>query len=107
MDAGRSIVTLNLLLLTVFVALFIYGLKRLPSTYSVLLGLFLLGILMTDAPSFPLVSLDRYVLPLFPAFILLAELGRQRAFRYAYVAVAAPIMGAQALIYSLERFFIA
>ncbi|MHB8781086.1 MAG: hypothetical protein ACYC55_06850 [Candidatus Geothermincolia bacterium] len=107
MDAHSAIVTLNLLVLALFVVLFIWGLKRLPSTYSVITGIFLLAILMTDTPQFPLVSLDRYVLPLFPAFLLLAQWGRNRSFRYAYVAVAAMLMGAQALIFSLEHYFIA
>ncbi len=107
MDAHSAIVTLNLLVLVLFVALFIWGLKRLPSTYSVITGIFLIAILMTDTPQFPLVSLNRYVLPLFPAFLLLAQWGRNRSFRYSYVAVAAMLMGAQALIFSLENYFIA
>ena len=107
MDAARSITTLNLLVLVIFVALFIYGLKRLSSTYSFLLIIFLLAILMTDSPTFPLVSLDRYVLPLFPAFILLAQIGRKRAYEYAYLAISGVLLGAQALIFSLGKFFIA
>ena len=107
MDAARSITTLNLFILVVFVALFIYGLKRLSSTYSFLLIVFLLTILMTDSPTFPLVSLDRYVLPLFPAFILLAEIGRKRAYEYAYLAFSGVLLGAQALMFSLGKFFIA
>lgn len=107
MDAARSIVTLNLIILVLFVALFIYGLKRLPSTYSLLVILFLLGILMTDSPTFPLVSLDRYVLPLFPAFILLAEIARKRAYEYVYLAASGMLLGAQALIFSLGKSFIA
>ncbi len=107
MDAARSITTLNLFILVVFAALFIYGLKRLSSTYSFLLIVFLLAILMTDSPTFPLVSLDRYVLPLFPAFILLAEIGRKRAYEYAYLAFSGVLLGAQALMFSLGKFFIA
>ncbi len=107
MDAARSITTLNLFILVVFVALFIYGLKRLSSTYSLLLIVFILAILMTDSPTFPLVSLDRYVLPLFPAFILLAEIGRKRAYEYAYLAFSSVLLGAQALMFGLGKFFIA
>ncbi len=107
MDAARSITTLNLLILVVFVVLFVYGLKRLNSTYSFLLIIFILAILMTDSPTFPLVSLDRYVLPLFPAFLLLAQLGAKKAYEYAYLAFSGVLLGAMALIFSLGKFFTA
>jgi hypothetical protein len=68
---------LNLLLLVVFVGLVIVGLRTLPLAYS-LFAIPQLVLLTTRIQPTPLTSTARYLLVLFPAFVVLARIGDAR-----------------------------
>lgn len=89
----RWVTILNLLVFIAFVALTVYGAKRLPSTYTVLMVLYLLALLAVDSISYPLASMSRYVLPLFPGFLMLAVLGRRKAFNASYITISSALLG--------------
>jgi hypothetical protein len=62
-----------------FIGLTVAALIKLPLMYGLYMVVVLLGTLTKVADVQPLLSLSRYVLVLFPAFVLLAKLGRHSA----------------------------
>lgn len=75
--------TLNLAFLTLFVALMAVGLYMLPPGLSIYTFIITLLPVLTPAPSFPLMSLPRFVLGAFPVFFVLGYLlsGRENTYK--------------------------
>jgi hypothetical protein len=89
----RAIEPLDLFFTLVFVALTGAAFVSLPLTYGVYMAVMLLGTLTKVSEIQPLLSLSRYVLVLFPGFVLLARAGERsqwwnRAIVYPSVALA-------------------
>lgn len=78
----QLLVGLHLLLIGAFVALTIVGLRTLPPSY-LLYVVPLLVLLVVSSPATPLASSSRYMLVMFPVFVVLARLGRNRWFDWA------------------------
>lgn len=66
------------------------GGQRAYSLYGAAFFLFLL--LFPAATAFPLVSFPRFALELFPAFIILAAIGKNRQFNLYYIVIAASLL---------------
>ncbi len=79
---------LNLASLILFAVLLIIGARRLPLSYALYAApqLLLMGSRQTLVGS-PLASTYRYVLVLFPAFVVLAWLGQRRRLHYAWLCI--------------------
>lgn len=101
-----AITTVNLMLLILFIFLTVMAIRGLRSTYAFVMAVFIAVILMTDSRSFPLVSMSRMLLPLFPAFILPARV-RDIFFRGLYVACSSLLLGLLGAVFSSGRFFVA
>lgn len=86
------ITLLNLAALVLFVGLFLAGLRRLPASYSLLVLPQLVLILTQDA-LYPLMSVMRYVIVLFPCFVVLALAGRSPRFHTAWLALSTLFLG--------------
>ena len=88
---GTFINVLNLGMLAVFVAMTILSIRDLPREYSIYMALTLFVLLLRRTTLQPLVSMSRYVLVLFPAFLLWGHWGRnprvQRLIIYPSVAL--------------------
>lgn len=65
----------NLTVSLLFGVVIVLGWKRLPVAYSLYAAAMLLGPLFRLTPTQPLVSMSRYVLPIFPVFLLLGKWG--------------------------------
>jgi hypothetical protein len=107
LDSMNAITILNLSLLVLFICLAFYGIFKLRSTYTVLLAVFLLAILALDSHTYPLVGMCRYVLPLFPAFLLLARAGDRETFNGLYMVFSTLLLGVLTAVFALGIFFIA
>jgi hypothetical protein len=89
----RLIEPFDLLFTLLFAGLTAVALQSMPLTYGVYMAVMLLGALTKTSEVQPLLSLSRYVLVLFPAFVLLAKRGERsawwnRAIAYPSVALA-------------------
>jgi hypothetical protein len=62
-----------------FIFLMVLAFRKLPAAFGVYAGISLLPALLMPSPWAPLVSVPRYVLVLFPGFMVLAWLGRKPA----------------------------
>lgn len=71
-----AITLLNLVALILFGVLVVAGLRRMPVSYS-LYALPQLGLALTQQTAWPLMSTMRYLLVLFPCFVVLALAGRR------------------------------
>jgi len=73
----RALTAFHLVLIAMFVAGFVVGLRRLPAVYSIYWGpqLFLIT---AGGPATPLASASRYMLVMFPMFVVLALAGKGR-----------------------------
>ena len=80
--SGNIVEAVNLALFLIFVVLTLLGLRRIPLTYTLYVATQLLLICTRAPDNSPLVSTTRYLLVLFPAFIVLALLGRERRFHH-------------------------
>jgi hypothetical protein len=69
----------DLLLTLLFIALLVPVWRRLPKVYGVYHTTLLLGYLVVQNALYPLKAQSRYMLGLFPGFLILAMLGRRRA----------------------------
>lgn len=78
-DKTDAIEALNVIGLLGFAALLVLGLRRLPLSYSLLVLPQLLLVSMRLQPT-PLTSTTRYLLVLFPSFVVLALIGERRTF---------------------------
>lgn len=90
---GDVVETLNLTLLILFAILLIGGARRLPLVYTFYFApqLLLIG---TRVNFFsPLQATSRYVLVLFPAFVLLACWGQRRRLHYSWLLLSVLLLG--------------
>lgn len=71
----QALTAFHLVLIAVFVALFVAGLRIVPLTYSLYVGPQLLVVTM-GSPATPLQSTSRFMLAMFPIFVVLARFGR-------------------------------
>lgn len=83
---GSAIESVNLALLVLFGALLAIGLRWLPRTYSLYAVPQYLLIISHQNVYSPLMAATRYLLVLFPAFVVLALLGRKRRFHHSWLA---------------------
>ncbi len=85
---------LNLASLILFSVLLIIGVRRIPLSYALYAApqLLLMGARQTLVGS-PLASTYRYVLVLFPAFVVLAWLGQRRRLHYAWLCISLLLLG--------------
>lgn len=74
----------HLAMLAIFTGLFLVGLRRLPITYSLYVAPQLLVITM-GGPTTPLQSASRFMLAMFPIFVVLGTLGRNPRFHVAWL----------------------
>ncbi len=72
---GSFINVVNLIMTFVFLAMTITSFRALPLTYSLYMVLTILVLLLRRTTAQPLVSMSRYVLTLFPAFIIWGRWG--------------------------------
>ena len=88
---GDAIEALNLALFLLFCLLLVLGLRRLPPSYALYAApqLLLIG---TRTNFSPLMATARYVLVLFPAFVVLALLGRDRRLRAVWLALSVALL---------------
>ncbi len=88
---GDAIEALNLALFLLFSLLLVLGLRRLPPSYALYAApqLLLIG---TRTNFSPLMATSRYVLVLFPAFVVLAMLARRRS-HYSWLMVSLLLLG--------------
>ena len=75
----QALTGFHLVLIAIFVALFVVGLLLVPVTYS-LYVLPQLLVVMLGGPATPLQSASRFMLAMFPIFVVLGWLGRRRWF---------------------------
>ena len=74
----------HLVLIAIFLAAFVVGLRTLPVTYSLYVAPLLLVILL-GGPATPLQSASRFMLVMFPVFVVLARAGRNRWFNTSWL----------------------
>ena len=91
-ETGDVITLLNLAGLLLFAGLILVGLRRLPLSYS-LYVVPQLALLAIRAPTWPLMSGARYLLVLFPCFVILAMAGRNPRFHTAWVVISLLLLG--------------
>ena len=89
---GDAIEALNLALLALFTVALVAGLRRLPVSYTLYAAPQLLLIGSRELYFSPLMSSSRYVLVLFPVFILLALLGRHRRLHYSWLILSSLLL---------------
>ncbi len=94
----QALTGFHLVMIAAFIALFAVGLRKLPATYSLYVApqLFLIT---AGGPATPLASASRYMLAMFPIFVVLGLLGRRRWFHTSWLA--ASILGLGLLLISI------
>jgi hypothetical protein len=80
----QALTGFHLALIALFGALFLIGAKKLPLTYTLYIAPQLLLVMMSVVAT-PLASASRYMLVMFPAFVVLALAGRRRWFHTAWL----------------------
>jgi hypothetical protein len=104
MKTGNIVESCNLVAVLLCAGLLLVGLRRLPVLYSLFaLPQFLLDICRTS-PLFPLESNARYMLTLFPAFVMLAILLRQRRAQQLWFAGSGALLGVLLGLFTLGAF---
>jgi hypothetical protein len=99
----KGIQALNLGTLALFGGLGIVGLRRLPVVYSLYLWPPLL-LLATRIQPTPLTSTTRYLVPLFPAFVMAALLARNRHVAAVWIVLSALLSGLLAYLFVTGTF---
>lgn len=56
------------------------------------IAIFLLVIVVPEQGTFPIASLSRYMLEVFPAFVILAAIGERRNFNIYYLSICLPLL---------------
>lgn len=86
---------LNLVLLVLFAVGVVVGVRRLPFAYTLYAApqLLLIATRHTSPGFSPLASTSRYMVVLFPVFVLLALAGGRRGLHYAWLATSLPLLG--------------
>ena len=94
----QALTGFHLVMIAIFLALFAVGLRKLPATYSLYVApqLFLIT---AGGPATPLASASRYMLAMFPIFVVLGLLGRRRRFHTSWLV--ASILGLGLLLISI------
>ncbi len=77
----------------IFIILAVIAAFKLPGEYSLLMIAILIPPLVKVAFNYPLMSMSRYLLPLFPGFLLLARAGRSRVFNFLWLVISMILMG--------------
>lgn len=90
---GDVIEALNLAFLLFFAVLLVVGVRRLPVAYTLYAAPQLLLTGSHQAAQSPLMSTSRFVLVLFPAFVVLALLGRRRRLHTAWLIFSLLLLG--------------
>lgn len=80
----QALTGFHLVLIAIFVALFVAGLRVVPVTYSLYVLPQLLVITM-GGPATPLQSASRFMLAMFPVFVMLGRLGSNPRFHIAWI----------------------
>ena len=94
----QALTGFHLAAIAMFVGLFLYGLRRIPVVYSLYVAPQLLVILM-GGPTTPLASASRYMLAMFPIFVVAALLGRGRRFHTTWLV--ASVLGLGLLLVAI------
>ncbi|CAN5657407.1 hypothetical protein BH20CHL7_BH20CHL7_08280 [soil metagenome] len=97
-ETGDTVTALNLVAWLLFAGLAVVVLRRLPFSYA-LYVLPQLALVTLRDPTFPMMSGARYLLVLFPCFVILAMAGRSPRFHTAWVIVSLLL-----LVYFATRF---
>jgi hypothetical protein len=92
---GDPLQALQLALLILFAILFAIGIRRIPAELT-LYAAPQLALAWARILPIPLTSIDRYLLVIFPAFIVLALLLEDRRLRWSYVIISLLLLGALA-----------
>lgn len=87
-----AVALVNLAALLLFVGLFLAGLRRLPASYSLFAFAQLLLVLCLGRVN-PLASTSRYVMVIFPCFVVLALLGRNQRLHTAWLVFSLLFLG--------------
>jgi len=80
----QALTGFHLVMIATFVALFVVGLRTLPLTYSLYVAPQLLVITM-GGPTTPLQSASRFMLAMFPIFVVLGRIGRNPRFHTSWL----------------------
>ena len=91
-EHGRPVQALNAAMWVLFVGLAIAAIRLLPTSYW-LYVLPQLALMLTQETTFPLMSTIRYLIVVFPCFVILAMAGRSRRFNTAWVIVSVLLLG--------------
>ncbi len=83
---------LDFSLSVLFVGLAVVSIFKFPGEYPLLMFAILGPSLVKVAFEYPLMSMSRYVLPLFPGFILLAQAGGRRLFHFVWLTISIILM---------------
>jgi Gpi18-like mannosyltransferase len=70
------------------------------------LAIYLFVILEPESGHYPLSSLSRFMLEIFPAFIILAAMGRRRNFNVYYLAISLPLLAFMLLQWLIGRWIV-
>jgi Gpi18-like mannosyltransferase len=101
---------LNLGIGLLFLIWSVYSARRLPRSYGLYMLAFWLVTLTSPAIAggypVPLVSLDRYVLALFPVFMYAGWLGRRRGFHDAYVVISTGLLALLTILFINARWVV-
>ena len=87
-----AVTLLNLGALIVFGVLFAMGIRRLPMSYS-LYVLPQFGLILATYPAWPLMSTMRYLLVMFPCFVVLALAGRRKHLHTGWLVLSILFLG--------------
>jgi hypothetical protein len=99
------ITLLNLVALVLFVGLLLAGLRRLPVSYSLFVA-GSMGLILTQDALYPLQSVTRYLMVLFPCFVVGAIAGGRPRFHTAWVLTSVLFLGLLTTLF-LQGLFIA
>ncbi len=94
----QALTGFHLVMIAIFIALLAVGLRRLPVTYSLYVAPQLL-LITAGGPATPLESASRFMLVMFPIFVVLGLLGRRRWFHTSWLV--ASILGLGLLLISI------
>lgn len=94
----QALTGFHLVMIAIFIALFAVGLRKLPATYSLYVAPQLVLITVGGTVT-PLESASRFMLVMFPIFVVLGLLGRRRWFHTSWLV--ASILGLGLLLISI------
>ena len=94
----QALTGFHLVMIAIFIALLAVGLRKLPVTYSLYVApqLFLIT---AGGPATPLESASRFMLVMFPIFVVLGLFGRRRWFHTSWLVTS--ILGLGLLLISI------